>query len=122
MRLITKRIVVDSIQGYDQQMRRLSLRDKFEIDESIKHIDLLQKLFEGQILTKMYVDTTFFKKPAAVINTFIPLNITYISEYLNHLREYRFLMDADMQLRDRIASRAANLLLLIKKEYHLENE
>ena len=121
LRLITKRIVVDSIQGYDQQMRRLVIRDKYETDESIKHIDLLQKLFEGEILTKIYVDTMFFKKPAE-INTFIPLNNAYLSEYLNNLRAFRFLMFEDIKLRARIASRAANLILLIKKEYHLQND
>ena len=122
LRLIKKRIVVDSIQGYDQQMRRLLLRDKFELDESVKHIDLLQKLFDGQLLTKIYIDSIFLKKPPIATNTFIPINNIYISEYLNHLREYRMLMDFDIQLRDRIASRAANLLSLVKKEYHLQND
>ena len=119
LRLIRKREVVDSIQGYDQAMRRLVLRDRFEVDESVKNIDLLQKLFDGQSLTMLYADTMFNKKPADIKSTMISLNPAYRSEYLNHLREYRFLVFEDMKLRDQIALRAANLLALIQKQYHL---
>ncbi len=122
LRLITKRIVVDSIQGYDQQMRRLLIRDKFEVDESIKHIDVLQKLFDGTSLSKLFVDTMYYKNHPDIKNTFTSLNVSYLSEYLNHLIEYRFLIFEDMKLRNQIASRATNLILLIKKEYHLQNE
>jgi hypothetical protein len=119
LRLIRNRNVVDSIQGYDQAMRKLILRDRFEVDEAVKNIDLLQKLFDGQSLTMLYADTMFNNRPANTRNTMIPLNPAYRSEYLNHLREYRFLVFEDMKLRDQIASRAANLLSLIIKEYHL---
>ncbi|HUS01131.1 MAG TPA: hypothetical protein VMY77_05360 [Chitinophagaceae bacterium] len=120
LRLIKKRVVVDSIQGYDQAMRRLILRDRIEVDESVKNIDLLQRLFDGQSLTALYVDSVFYKKPADVSNTLIPLNSAYRGEYLNHLREYRFLIFEDMKLRDQIAAKATNLLILIQKQYHLE--
>ena len=117
--MIRKRVVVDSIQGYDQGMRRLILRDRFEVDESVKNIDLLQKLFDGQSLTMLFVDTMFYKKPADIKTTLVPLNSAYRSEYLNHLREYRFLIFEDMKLRDQIALKAVNLLKLIQKQYHL---
>ena len=122
LRLITKRIVVDSIQSYDQAMRRLVLRDKFELDEAVKSIDLLQKLFDGQQLSKIYADTMYNKRAVGISDIFIPLHIAYLSEYLNHLMEFRFLIFEDMKLRDQIAMRAANLLSLIKKQYHLINE
>jgi hypothetical protein len=122
LRLITKRTVVDSIQGYDLGVKRLTVRDKFEVDEVVKNIDLLQKLFDGQSLSQLFIDTMYNKKTQDLKNTFISLNTVYLSEYLNHLREFRFLIFEDMKLRDQIALKAFNLLSLIKKEYHLENE
>lgn len=122
LRLITKKIVVDSIQSYDQQMRRLIVRDKFEIEESVKQIDLLQKLFEGTSLSKIFVDTMYYKNHPDIKNTFTTLNYPYLSEYLNHLIEYRFLIFEDMKLRDQIALKAANLIMLIKKNYHFGNK
>ncbi len=119
LRLISKRIVVDSIQGYDLQVKRLSLRDEFHVAETVKNIDLLQKLFEGKSLSKLFVDTMIYKKSADLKNTFISINSTYLSEYLNHLRESRFIIYENMKLRDRTALRADNLISLIKKEYHL---
>ncbi len=113
---------MDSIQGYDQQMRRLLLRDKLEIDESVKNTDLLQKLFDGQSLSRLYVDSMYNSKPSATINPLVALNSGYLGEYLNHLRAFRFLVFEDMKLRDQIASRAANVLKLIKTQYHLDRE
>ena len=120
LRLVRQRIVVDSIQAYDQQMRRLVIRDKLEVDESIKDIDLLQKVFDGEMLTKLYVDS-LYKKSSFHPGSLVSVNRRALGEYLNHLIEYRFLMDADIKLRDRIAARATNLLLLIQKSYHLKN-
>ena len=99
---------------------RLLIRDKFEVDEAVKNIDLLQKLFDGQSLSRLYVDSMYNRKQSATTNTLIALNTGYLSEYLNHLRGFRFLIFEDMKLRDQIASRAANVLKLIKKEYHLK--
>ncbi len=119
MRLISKRIVVDSIQGYDLLVKRLVVRDAFQVTETIKNIDLLQKLFEGQSLSKLFVDTMIYKRSVDLKNTFIPINKPFLSDYLNHLRESRFIIYENMRLRDRTAQRASNLISLIKKEYNL---
>ena len=119
LRLIRHRNVVDSIESYDQQVKRITLRDMYETDFFIADNKLLEQLFDGRTLLKIYANATYNKTPAstpAVIN----LNEQYLGEYLNSLRTFQFLVQQNMDLQASARAKAVRLITLIKKEYHLD--
>jgi hypothetical protein len=119
LRLIRKRNVVDSIQSYDQQIKRMALRDIYETNFMIDQTKNLQKLFDGRELLRLYADTTFDRKPPT---PFTPVKIEdqYVNEYLNGLKTFQFLVKVDMDLQTTIKIKATQLIDLIKKEYNLK--
>jgi len=119
LRLIRQRNVVDSIQSYDQQIKRMALRDIYETNLMVDHSKALQKLFDGRELLRLYADTTYDRKPPA---PFTPVKIEeqYVNEYLNSLKTFHLIVNLDMDLQTTIKMKAARLIDLIKKEYHLK--
>ena len=119
LRLIRQRNVVDSIQSYDQQIKRLALRDIYETNFMVEQNKLLQNLFDGRELLRLYADTTYDSKPP---KPFTPIKIEaqYVNEYLNGLKTFQLLVKLDMELQTTIKVKATRLIDLIKKEYHLE--
>jgi|SRR5687767_1427379 len=120
LRMIRKRAVVDSIQYYDQQIKRMVLRDMYETDEMRYTNRLANQLLDGRILTKIHADTTFFNMPSPSQSENLVMNTQYLGEYLNSLSTFRFVVHANMQLQAVIKQNGVALLGLIKKEYHLE--
>jgi hypothetical protein len=119
LRLIRRRNIVDSIESYDQQIKRIALRDIYETNFSLDHHKLLQKLFDGRALLKNFTDTTYFKNQVSLSAT-IKLNEQYAGEYLNSLRTVQNLVTRNMDLQAEVKAKAARLIILIKKEYHLK--
>lgn len=119
LRLIRQRNVVDSIQSYDQQIKRMALRDIYETNFMVDQTKDLQKLFDGRELLRLYADTTYDRKRPT---PFTPVKIEeeYINEYLNGLKTFQFLVKVDMDLQTTIKIKATGLIDLIKKEYHLK--
>jgi len=118
LRLIRERQVVDSIQSYDQQIKRLAFRDIYETNFMVEQTKVLQKLFDGRELLRLYADTTFDQKaptPFALVKT----EAQYVNEYLNGLKTFQLVVKLDMDLQTTIKIKAARLIDLIKKEYHL---
>ena len=122
LRLIRRRNVVDSIQAYDQQIKRMALRDLYETEEMRYTIRLSYKLVDGTILSNIYADTAYFNNHQ--LRTDIPKSITvnsqYVGEYLNSLATFRFVVMNNMRVQEIIKRKARDLLTLIKKEYHLK--
>jgi len=119
LRLIRERQVVDSIQSYDQQIKRLAFRDIYETNFMVEQTKVLQKLFDGRELLRLYADTTFDKKaptPFALVKT----ETQYVNEYLNGLKTFQLVVKLDMELQTTVKLKAARLIDLIKKEYHLK--
>jgi len=118
LRLVRERNVVDSIQSYDQQIKRLALRDIYETNFMVEQNKILQNLFDGRELLRLYADTSYDRKPPKL---FTPVKIEeqYVNEYLNGLKTFQLLVKLDMDLQTTIKSKAAVLIDLIKKEYHL---
>ncbi len=119
LRLIRHRNAVDSIESYDQQVKRIALRDIYETNFFIDNNKLLEQLFDGRALLKIYADTTYYKKPVSP-SAAIKLNEQYAGEYLNSLRTFQFLVRQNMELQATVKAKAARLITLIKKEYHLD--
>ena len=121
LRLIRKRAVVDSIQAYDQQIRRMLLRDNFEAEEMRYTLRLAYKLVDGVAITNVYTDTMYFFNNAfrAGVSTSININPQHIGEYLNSLVTYRFVVLNNLRLQEMIKMKAERLLAVIENEYHL---
>ena len=122
LRLIRRRNVVDSIQAYDQQIKRMALRDMYETEEMRYTVRLSYKLVDGTILSNIYADTTYFNNYQLRTDKpkLIPVSSQYAGEYLNSLATFRFVVMSNMRLQENIKRKAEDLLVLIKKEYHLE--
>jgi hypothetical protein len=118
-RLIRKRNIVDSIGGYDLQIKRMVLRDEFETDGAVRLREHIEKMLDGRMLAKIYADTTFHKKPPPATTTRIAINIAYMNEFLIKLLNRSTGIRGNMFLQQTMKRRAINLITLIKKEYHL---
>lgn len=119
LRLIRHRNVVDSIQAYEQQIRRIELRDIYETDFSFAHNALQQKLFNGSDVLKHILNTGALREPGST-STRIRLNRQYVDEYLNSLMTFRSFITNALALQEAVKERATRLIFLVSKEYHLE--
>lgn len=119
LRMIRHRNVVDSIQSYEQQIKRIELRDIYETNFSMDHNKLLQKLFDGKSILIHFSAINLINKPKNQTYT-IKLKEQYLSEYLNSLRAFQYLVNQDMLLQATVKGKAIRLIALIKNEYHLE--
>ena len=122
LRLIRRRNVVDSIQSYDQQIKRMVLRDQYEVEEMRYTMRLSYKFVNGIMLSNIYGDTSYFNNHR--LRTDIPKSIKfspqYVSEYVNSLATFRFVVMNNLRLQENIRKKAEDLLVLMKKEYHLK--
>ena len=119
LRLIHHRSVVDSIEAYDQQIRRIVIRDHFESDWALDNNRLVGKLFKNRVALAVRVDTMYLKKTIPP-NQIIPFNEQYLDEYLNHLMSFQDLIKANLIVQLITKNKASNLITLIKREYHLK--
>ena len=121
LRLIRKRNVVDSIQAYDQQIKRMALRDMYETEEMRYTVRLSYKLVDGNMLSNIYADTIYFNNHQLRTDKSksVTVNPQYIGEYLNSLATFRFVVMNNMRLQETIRKKGEDLLMLIKNEYHL---
>jgi hypothetical protein len=120
LRLIRRRNVVDSIQSYDQQIKRMALRDQYEVEEMRYTVRLSYKFVDGSMLSSIYADTSYFNNDRLRTDRSKSIMISpqYVSEYLNSLATFRFVVMNNMRLQENIRKKAEDLLALIKKEYH----
>jgi len=119
LRLIRQRNVVDSIQSYDQQIKRMALRDIYETNLMVDLTKSLQKLFDGRELLRLYADTTYDRNAPTPL-TPVKIEEQYVNEYLNSLKTFHLIVKLDLDLQTTIKLKAARLVDLIKKEYHLK--
>ena len=119
LRLIRQRNVVDSIESYDQQVKRMALRDIYETNFFVDVNKVSQNLFDSRGLLKIYVDTANYKKPITPFET-IKLNEQYLNDFLNSIRTLQLTVKQNQDLQVTIKDKATLLIDLIKKEYHLE--
>ena len=117
LRLIRKRRVVDSIQAYDQQIKRMALRDLYETEEMRYTVRLSYKLVDGIMLSNIYADTTYFNKHQlrTDVSKSITVNPQFVGEYLNSFATFRFVVMNNMRLQETIRKKGEDLLALIKK-------
>ncbi len=117
LRLIGNRMIVDSIESYDQQVKRMTTRDDFESDAFRYGNRIGQKLFDARSVVKVFglSDNQIFHGDSSVM---IKLNRAYLDEYMNNLRNYEYLIKSNDAVFELNKQKATNLLEFIKKEYH----
>jgi hypothetical protein len=120
LRLIRKRNVVDSIEAYDLQIKRMVLRDDYETRYLYDHNMIAGKIFDGNILARLHADTAVYHKPSPSLQTPIGINREFLSDYLNSLLRCRIAYAGNLSLQATIKARATRLIETIKKEYHLD--
>lgn len=59
LRLISHRVIVDSIQSYDQQIKRMELRDMYETEEMRYTMRFENSLFDGKLLQRFILTRLF---------------------------------------------------------------
>ena len=96
----------------------MAFRDIYETNFMADQTKVLQKLFDGRELLRLYADTTFDKKPPTPF-ALVKTEAQYVNEYLNGLKTFQLVVQLDMDLQTTIKAKAARLIDLIKKEYHL---
>ncbi len=119
LRLIRKRNVVDSIEAYDLQIKRMGLRDEYETQYLYDHNVLTGKLFDGNALAKIHADTALYHQPSPSLQTAVAIKREQLGEYLNSLLRCRVAYAANMALQAIIKGRAERLIETIKREYNL---
>lgn len=116
LRLIRHRNVVDSIESYDQQIKRISLRDIYETNYSYDHNKLQQKLFNGREVLPFSEDKiSTIESP--ILPSTVKLNVQILDEYLNSLIGFKYFVRRDLELQEAIKAKAKNLINLINNEY-----
>ena len=119
LRLITKRNVVDSILAYDRNLKLLQKQDENEEDSRNRFQDAAHNVFNASVFYKMIDSVNVITKPTGNPQTLtedpnLINNIAIEVHYLGSGVYYSFIQSA------RLKTEAANLIELLKKEYHLE--
>ncbi len=119
MRLIRKRNIVDSIAAYDVQIKRMLLRDEYEVHQARQVHDVYDKMLDGKTVIKIIADFRYYKKPVDSTAK-LALNKNYIGEYLIKMNRYRNSARHNMRLQEEMIEQAVRLIDLISKEYDLK--
>jgi hypothetical protein len=119
LRLISNRKIVDSIEAYDQEVRRMVKRDDFETEAFLYNNRLAQKLYGAKSVIKIFgLSNNLNVIPDS--SELIQLNLSYLDEYINNLMIYEFLIKNNADVFEKSKQKASNLIQLIKKEYPLD--
>lgn len=102
-------------------------RDAFESEFTARQRALVEKLFDGKAMSKIYTDSILFSGRNEVdflihSPNMIDVNPLYADEYLNLLIDFRTLWRLDTDVELNLNDIATHLIGLIKREYHLHGE
>jgi hypothetical protein len=122
LRLISNKQIVDSIQNYDVLYRSILQIQVLEEDQVIKYRELASRIFEAGTLRKFFRgNLPKFKDSLMRANLKLKQNKPELINELSNSLSYRtgnsFRIYLDLE---RLKGKAARLIELIKKEYHLE--
>jgi len=119
LRLIRNRKIVDAIEAYDQQVRRMKVRDEFEIELFMNNERIAQNLFDAKSVIKVF-GIRLKPDTLSVRTSFIKINLPYLNEYINNLLKYEPMIRANLGLFETSKQKALTLIKLIKNEYKLK--
>ncbi len=122
LRLISNKQIVDSIQSYDVLYRSILQIQALEEDQVIKYRELASRIFDAGTLRKYFRgNLNKFKDSLMLANLKLKQNNPELLNELSNSLSYRtgnsFRIFSDLEVLKR---KATDLIMLIKKEYHLE--
>ena len=120
MRLISNRKVVDSIESYDFQIRRIMLRQE-EINSFSQHE--LGRIIDKFIPSKDYFEERYdsvYQEKTYDPQKIMKVNSIYINELINRLMDIKEQNNFEIWLYTDTKDKAENIIHFLKQEYHLE--
>ena len=119
LRLIRKRYVVDSVESYDQQVRRLMVRQDDDRILCSEYQRILFRLLSGKDVFDTFYDSTYAVRSATPERT-IKIDRTYLTEIINHLLHLRNQTRYDNYVALFAKQKARVMIEFLKKEYRLK--
>ncbi|HLF47055.1 MAG TPA: hypothetical protein VI548_11555 [Chitinophagaceae bacterium] len=120
LRLISKRNIVDSIEAYDWQIKRLGLRQEDWRSYHFIIREIPGRFISMKNLLRESQDSTYSPRPGANPESKIPINKSYQDELIIQYRFLRGLTYYDERIISQASKKAENLIKILKKEYHLK--
>jgi hypothetical protein len=119
MRLISQRSIVDSIESYDRQIRRMVKRDDMEVEYFVYNNRLSDRLFDAGTVNREFGYSLPPPYPADTTRM-IPVNAALMNEYILDVATYVYLIKQNYQVFEENRLKALHLMQLIQQEYPAE--
>ena len=122
MRLIRNEMVADSISSYDFQFEYfIALHGEYYLIHQQADFRQLEKLVNSSDLLPLYISNL----SSGIVNNIpdtmnIRINTDGLNELLNFLMQVKVYARQQINQIDQLRSKAVNLMILIKKKYHLK--
>jgi len=119
LRLIRRSNVVDSLQAYDNVYQQFIIIQENEVDYLMQYRDMMGKFFDVKVfdgMVKAYPDIIMPEGNPELFGT----DKQQLNDYLLKIHLVKRTKLAELFYLDQLRSKATNLILLIKKEYHLK--
>ena len=121
MRLVRNEQISDSISSYDQRCETASGYNEFYMENTYVSNRQFEKLFNAADLLPSYIAN----KHRTIVNNIpdsltIRIHTTELNEQLNFMMLQKATTRQEIEVYLEIKEKAARLMELIKKEYHLE--
>jgi hypothetical protein len=120
LRLIRNRVVVDSIAKYDINVRNIIGQNGVEENLIEQYRTAASKIFDAIAFNKMMDENAALVKPVPENTTFQPYSGRELSEWNYRLYGLNGINKANRRDLRLLLKQATKLLVLLKKEYHLE--
>lgn len=113
LRLIHNKSVVDSIENYYQQLKRIDNINGTILESQANSISLYERFVDAKDI---------MQNSEHIPGQLVKVNTAFLNEYLNHLIIQRISTLGTKRINEEAKSRAVRLIELIQKQYHLSNE
>ena len=121
MRLIRNKEVADSISAYDFNCERYDLYNEHYIANQQLDFRHLEKMVLASELSPWYIQNTTIGVVGNIPDSIvISVNLEGLNEYLNLLNQIKAFARQEIINFEQLSNNGVNLIMLIRKEYHLE--
>lgn len=119
LRLIRKRMVVDSITRYDVSLRSLNQMAENEMSIIVDYRTIAPRVYNSSVLDKM-MDPNNIPSPPTDNPPLVPFTKSDLNDFNYKLFGIKAINRAGRREMNKVLSQARNLLTTLKKEYHLK--
>jgi hypothetical protein len=118
LRLIRKRGVVDSLEAYHYQIKRIMLRQEFTIANNMEVRKILNNFINGKDYFENRYESVYGLKPYAP-DKLVKIHPLYLNELINSLMFVRNADDFDVSMLNDAKKMAVNMINYLSNEYNL---